>query len=158
MMHDESRPNNHHPFAALKGKLGIGPVLVKSLLSFSKTEELVAAAKDLAKAVRILEQPVIMDDNSDDDVEVEADPNNAKPPWKGYRVVFTGSIANLTRSDAQEAAKQTLGAKTTPNSVSKSTDVVVYGDKGGKKLDEALSLGVQTMTAEDFMELVDQYK
>ena len=56
----------------------------------------------------------------------------------------------MTRSEAQRIAKQ-LGAKSTPGSVSKSTDLVVYGEKGGKKLEQAQELGVTTMYAQDFI-------
>ena len=80
----------------------------------------------------------------------------SKQPWKGFRVVFTGSLEGLTRSKAQEIAKQ-LGAKATPGSVSKSTDLVVYGDKGGKKLTQARDLGISTMEAEDFVKLANEH-
>jgi DNA ligase (NAD+) len=136
-----------HPFSSLEGKLGIGPVLIQSLLSFSKKEELVTAARDLAKAVRVLEEaPVRIEENSD--------ATNNQRPWQGFRVVFTGSMSNLTRAEAHAAAKQ-LGAKATPGSVSKSTDMVVYGDKGGKKLDQAIAFGIPTMSADEFSALVE---
>jgi DNA ligase (NAD+) len=70
----------------------------------------------------------------------------------GFRVVFTGSLGGLTRSKAQELAKK-LGAKATPGSVSKSTDLVVFGDKGGKKLAQARELGIATLEAQDFVKL-----
>ena len=72
---------------------------------------------------------------------------------KGFRVVFTGSLGSLTRSAAQEAAKK-LGARATPGSVSKSTDLVVYGEKGGKKLQTALDFGIKTMSADEFIALI----
>lgn len=62
----------------------------------------------------------------------------------------------MTRSKAQEIAKK-LGAKATPGSVSKNTDLVVFGDKGGKKLTQARGLGVATMEASDFANLAREH-
>lgn len=145
----DSDPSTH-PFIQMQGKLGIGPVLIRSLVSFSKTEELVKAAEDLGQAILVLEEST--DQESLDEDNILSSKDQAKP-WKGFRVVFTGSIKHLTRQAAQKAAKE-LGAKATPSTVSKSTDLVVHGDKGGKKLQQALDFGIQTMTAEEFVELL----
>lgn len=145
----------NHPFPILENKVGIGPVMVDSLLEFSKSKELTDAAKDLAGSLNILEQDIVMEDEEVDSSET----SNSEQPWKGFRVVFTGSLGGvegLTRSRAQEIAKQ-LGAKATPGSVSKSTDMVVFGDKGGKKLTQAKELGVSTMEAETFVTLAIQH-
>ena len=150
----------NHPFQILENKVGIGPVMVDSLLEFSKSKELIDAAKDLAESLNILEQDVVMEDEKEDMEGSSETPNsNSDMPWKGFRVVFTGSLGGmegLTRSRAQEIAKQ-LGAKATPASVSKSTDLVVFGDKGGKKLTRAKELGVSTMEAETFVTLAIQH-
>jgi NAD-dependent DNA ligase len=69
---------------------------------------------------------------------------SSSKPWHGLLVVFTGSIASLARSQAQDAAKQLMGAKATPGSISMSTDIVVYGGKGGKKLDQAILIQYNT--------------
>jgi DNA ligase (NAD+) len=118
---------------------------------------LVKAARDLAKAVRVIEDPkwALMiaaqaSGSSNDTVLAET----GKPLW-GQKVVFTGAISDLSRSEAQAAAKK-LGAQSTPNSVSKATDLVVYGDKGGNKLEKALELGVKTMDADEFVKLVEE--
>ena len=146
------------PFPQLESMLGIGPVALDSLLTFAKSKELFDATKNLAESLNVLEQDVVV-------VEEEEDPSEAKSsdssalPWKGFRVVFTGSLGikeRLTRSRAQEFAKQ-LGAKATPGSVSKSTDLVVFGDKGGKKLTQARELGISTMEAADFVNLATEH-
>jgi NAD-dependent DNA ligase len=138
-----------HPFPQLQNKLGIGPVMVESLLAFSKTAEL-SAAKDLAKSLNVLEEDVVIDEDSSEAGSLSTESTNSNQPWKGFRVVFTGSLDGMTRSEAQRIAKQ-LGAKSTPGSVSKSTNLVVYGEKGGKKLKQAQELGVTTMYAQDFI-------
>jgi len=154
------------PFPRLENKLGIGPVMIESLLAFARTEELTNATKDLAKALNILEQDVVINEEepspgtNSDDTEVDSTTNNSNSsnrPWKGFRVVFTGSLGDgLTRSKAQEIAKQ-LGAKATPGSVSKSTDLVVYGEKGGKKLKQARELGISTVEADEFVRLAKEH-
>jgi NAD-dependent DNA ligase len=90
---------------------------------------------------------VLMDDEDETNIK----------PWNGWTVVFTGTFPNMSRSDAQRLAKELLGAKSTPGTVSKSTNLVVAGAKGGgKKLSQALSLGVDVMDATDFLQLVDE--
>lgn len=144
-----------HPFSALQGQLGIGPVLIQSLVSFSKSKELVDAAKALGKAVKVLDEEATTEDLASEMSGISTNKAGRNLPWKGFRVVFTGSIPSYSRSDAHKAAKF-LGAKATPGSVSKSTDLVVFGDKGGKKLEQAETLGIRTMPAEEFIALVEQ--
>mmetsp|Transcript_54182 Transcript_54182/g.80725 ORF Transcript_54182/g.80725 Transcript_54182/m.80725 type:complete len:107 (+) Transcript_54182:540-860(+) len=82
-----------------------------------------------------------------------------RQPWDGLTVVFTGSLpGGMTRSAAQDIAIEIMGAKSTPGSVSKSTDLVVEGDKGGKKVDKARELGVRVMGGDEFIQLVNELK
>jgi NAD-dependent DNA ligase len=138
-------------FPSLQNKLRVGPVIIDSLSEFAKSPELVAAAKNLSVAVAILEQGMELE-RSDSSQVVDSSESNSQRPWKGLRVVFTGSLVGVTRSEAQKLAKQ-LGAKSTPSTVSKSTDLLVFGEKGGKKLDQALSLGVTTLTGDEFVDM-----
>jgi DNA ligase (NAD+) len=140
------------PFSALQGQLGVGPVLIQSLVNFSKSRELVDAAKALSQAVRVLDEETTAEERSKTDPTAA---DGTQLPWKGLRVVFTGSIPDYSRTEAQKLAKR-LGAKSTPESVSKSTDLVIFGDKGGRKLEAARSLGIRTMIAEEFVRLVDE--
>ena len=147
--------NINGPFPELQGTLGIGPVLINSLWSFSKSHELVQAAKDLADCVVVSGQPV-ESSSADGAVTSNLDSSDSSSkPWNGFRVVFTGSLPDLSRTQAQTAAKA-LGAKSTPGSVSKATNLVVYGDKGGKKLQQANTFGIPTMSAEEFMTLIQE--
>jgi DNA ligase (NAD+) len=158
----EKGENATHPFAVLLDDQakGVGPVLISSLMAFSKEPELVEAARDLAKAIRVIEEPKLaliaaQASGSSNDTYGTVLSDDGKPFW-GQKVVFTGAIADLSRSEAQSAAKK-LGAQSTPNSVSKATDLVVYGDNGGKKLEQALELGVKTMDADEFVKLVEAH-
>ena len=77
--------------------------------------------------------------------------NDGDLPLFGKKVVVTGTVPGLTRSEAQEAVER-LGGQSS-GSVSKSTDLVVIGDGAGSKADKAAELGIPTMTAEDFAQL-----
>lgn len=81
---------------------------------------------------------------------VTVDPS--EQPLAGLKVVVTGTIPGYGRSEAQAAAEG-LGAKVS-GSVSKNTDLVIYGDGAGSKLAKAESLGVKLMTAEEFVTLL----
>ena len=94
--------------------------------------------------------------NNDTDVEQES----GNKPLLGMRVVFTGSMTslNLTRKEVHALAKS-MGAKSTPTSLSKATDLVVVGEKGGgNKLEEAEKFGTQTMNLEEFTALVQEFR
>lgn len=137
-----------HPFVILTGDdetdkvKGVGPVALSSLLAYSKEKTLLKAARDLAKALTIHEEAT-----------VEATENNiVDSPFKDMTIVFTGTLP-ISRTAAQNAAKE-RGARSTPNTVSKSTNIVVVGEKGGKKAKQAEEMGVQIMEVDEFMKLI----
>lgn len=68
-------------------------------------------------------------------------------------VVLTGTLEHYTRSDAKKILIE-LGANVT-GSVSKKTDYVIYGTAAGSKLEKANSLGVMTMSEEEFVQEVE---
>ena len=135
-----------------EGIKGIGPVAMESLVKFSSKKELVEAAKQLADRIPI------HDDLSGSASSPYMEGSNTKP-LEGKSVVFTGSFdGDMTRSAAQRLAIEVLGAKSTPGSVSKSTGLVVIGNGGGKKAENAEKLGIETMSAEDFINLIEEHR
>jgi DNA ligase (NAD+) len=66
-------------------------------------------------------------------------------------VVFTGSLATMSRPEAKALAEK-LGAKVT-DSVSKKTDLVILGADAGSKAKRAAELGVRTLTEEEWRQL-----
>ncbi|KOE82915.1 NAD-dependent DNA ligase LigA [Vibrio alginolyticus] len=74
-------------------------------------------------------------------------------PLLGKVVVLTGSLSQLSRSDAK-VALQALGAKVT-GSVSKNTDILFAGEAAGSKLAKAQELGIEIRTEQDLLSMMD---
>ena len=71
----------------------------------------------------------------------------------GKNVVITGSIEGFTRTSAKETAER-LGA-TVQSSVSKTTNILIVGEKAGSKLKKAEELGIEIMPADEFIKLAN---
>ncbi len=76
----------------------------------------------------------------------------ARGPFSGLSVVVTGTIEGYTR----EAIKDILRAQgaRVAESVSKKTDALIHGANPGSKLQKARSLGIRTIDAAEFRNLV----
>jgi DNA ligase (NAD+) len=70
-------------------------------------------------------------------------PSEDKQPLKGQTWVLTGTLSQMSRTDAK-AQLEALGAKVS-GSVSKKTDCVVAGEAAGSKLTKANELGVKVL-------------
>lgn len=73
--------------------------------------------------------------------------------FSGKTIILTGTLTQMTRNDAK-ALLESLGANVS-GSVSKKTDLVIYGEAAGSKLTKANSLGVMTMDEDTFMKEVN---
>ncbi len=107
---------------------GIGAVVVASLAAFFDVPEHVLMLEALAEELEVAAAPAV----------------TAYSPVAGKTVVFTGTLATLSRQ-AAKAMAEALGAKVA-SSVSTKTDFVVAGADAGSKLKQANALGVPVLT------------
>jgi len=70
----------------------------------------------------------------------------------GKTLVFTGTLPTLSRSEAQDMARDAGGH--IASSVSKNTDYVVAGDDAGSKEEKAKALGVNIIGEEEFRKIL----
>ena len=69
--------------------------------------------------------------------------------FEGMTVVVTGTLASMSRAEAEEAVRQAGGKAA--GSVSKKTSLVVYGAAAGSKLTKAQALGVPVADEAEFL-------
>jgi len=115
---------------------GIGEVVAEAVIDWQKNNEEQALLKKLLKHLVI---------NNDDVI-----PSTGL--LEGKTFVFTGTLKDLTRTEAQQMVRQAGGVVT--NSVSKRTSYVVIGSDPGSKLAQAEKLEVSVLSESDFMNLV----
>jgi DNA ligase (NAD+) len=123
-------------FAELTGIDGVGKAAAGALVDFEAEPH----NRDMLSA--LLEE-----------ISVEAEEAaSSDSPVAGKTIVFTGTLERVTRDEAKARANA-LGAKVS-GSVSAKTDILVAGPGAGSKLKKAESLGVQTLTEDEWFELI----
>ncbi|MCX8052773.1 MAG: NAD-dependent DNA ligase LigA [Armatimonadetes bacterium] len=121
----------------------VGPVVAKSIVTFFRQDETAEVLRKLKKAgIDPFVSPISKDSGATRESGV----------FSGKTVVFTGGLSSMTRDEAEEIVRN-LGGKPS-SSVSKNTDLVVAGEKAGSKLDKALSLGVNVISEDEFLEML----
>ena len=127
---------------ALEAIDGIGPITAESVVDWFKIEENRTLVRDLRDlGVRTVRS------------EAEAPAATEAGGVAGKTFVLTGTLPTLARSEAKARIKQ-AGGKVT-GSVSKNTDYVVVGESPGSKFDKAQELGVQAISEEDLLGLLE---
>ncbi len=130
------------------------------------TEQDLLAVEDVGEVVagRIIgffadpELSGVVDDLLAAGVEFEANDANQLPVgevFAGKTVVLTGTLSQMTRSEAGALVKR-LGGKVS-GSVSAKTSLLVAGDKAGSKLQKAQNLGVAVWSEQDFIDAVGDF-
>ena len=90
----------------------------------------------------------------DSGIEIKyAENTKLSEKFNGQSFVFTGALQNMTRDKAQSLVKDHGGRAT--SSVTKKTSYLVVGADPGSKYDKAQSLGVEVLTEDEFMKLVE---
>ena len=123
-------------FAELCAIDGIGLNMADDIAAFFREPHNLALIGDLEARVR---------------VQALAAPAR-ESPIAGKTVVFTGTLATMTRGEAKARA-EALGAKVA-GSVSKKTDYVVIGAEAGSKARKAAELGVETLSEQAWLALI----
>ncbi|WP_318471779.1 NAD-dependent DNA ligase LigA [Photobacterium leiognathi] len=119
----------------------VGDVVAAHIFNFFREEHNMAVVKDLQEVG--IHWP-----------EIEKPEEGIELPLEGKTVVLTGSLSQLTRSDAK-AALQKLGAKVT-GSVSKKTDLLVAGEAAGSKLVKAQELDIEIWDEQKLVDLMSK--
>jgi DNA ligase (NAD+) len=113
---------------------GIGEQMANSLLEFFRVN------RDFIEKLFFIIEPTV-------EAKIEANDNI----FKNKTVVLTGTMS-VSRSEVKKEL-ESLGAKVS-SSVSKKTDFVIYGDEAGSKYDKAISLGVETLSYDQYKKMV----
>lgn len=135
----EAQPHEGEAWDELNSIDGVGAVMAASVVDFFHEKNTRCMVKDLVS--KLIIEPV-----------APADTGNSRVA--GKTIVFTGTLAQISRAEAKAQAEN-LGAKVS-GSVSAKTDIVVAGEKAGSKLKKAESLGVEVLTEEEWLALMTE--
>ena len=122
---------------------GVGPKLISSLILFSNDDEQLDAAETLASAINVIHH--------------QTQEKHIMKAVDGRVIVFTGKLKAMSRQTAQKLAMD-MGARSTPSNLSRSTDLVVKGEGGGKKVSEAIKMGLKIINELEWCEIVQKYE
>ncbi len=121
----------------LLGIDGVGAVMATSLIAAFQNSAERASIDRLIAQLRVQDAVVATAGNS---------------PVAGKTVVFTGTLARMSRAEAKARA-EALGAKVA-GSVSVKTDILIAGPGAGSKAAKAVSLGVLTIDEDAWLDMI----
>ncbi|MBW2041447.1 MAG: NAD-dependent DNA ligase LigA [Deltaproteobacteria bacterium] len=119
---------------------GIGPIIAKSIRAF------LGNVRNREVIHRMLQGGVT--------IQEEKDPDAVKGVFEGKTVVLTGSLKEMTRSEAK-AQIEKQGGKVN-STVSRGTDFLIKGEAPGSKLEKARELGVKIIEEAVFYRMLDR--
>ncbi|MCE2516857.1 MAG: NAD-dependent DNA ligase LigA [Alphaproteobacteria bacterium] len=114
----------------------IGDSVAGDLVRFLTDAANITAIRDLLSHITPIEPEAVEEDS----------------PVSGKTVVFTGTLARMSRAEAKARA-ESLGAKVA-GSVSAKTHLVVVGADAGSKARKAQELGVEILTEDEWLALI----
>jgi DNA ligase (NAD+) len=132
----EALPKGGDAAAELDNIDGIGGVVIEALTEFFREPHNVKIVQQLAKELHVR----------------DAEKVASNSPVSDKTVVFTGTLAKLTRAEAKSSA-ESLGAHVA-SSVSTKTDYVIAGEDAGSKLKKAKELGVKILSEDEWLTLI----
>jgi DNA ligase (NAD+) len=125
----------------LKEIKGIGPETASAVTQFFFNLENKVIIKNIARSDVII---------TNDQAVISESPDN---PFNNKRIVLTGTLQTLTRSEAKKQLEK-LGAMIT-SSISSKTDFLIAGEKAGSKLEKAQKSGVEILNEKSFTALLN---
>lgn len=117
---------------------GLGPVVAHAVREFFDRPETQRLIDDLRRG----------------GVRLRASGDARTGPLAGETFVITGTLATLSRKEAEDRI-EALGGHVT-SSVSRNTDYLVLGERAGSKLAAARKLGIPTLDEESFLGLLSR--
>jgi DNA ligase (NAD+) len=120
----------------------IGPLVARDIVAFFAEKHNRDVLDDLAKELTVT------------DYEMRASGRGSK--LAGKTIVFTGTLAGMSRPEAKTRA-EALGANVS-GSVSSKTDFVVAGEDAGSKAKKAGELGVRLLNESEWLEMIGEKK
>jgi len=118
---------------------GVGPELMDSISKFFRE-------KHNLDVIRQLTHP-------ETGIHLEfISPSRSKGPLSGKTFVFTGTLPNLTREEAERCTEAQGGRVS--DSVSKKTDYVVVGTNPGGTLEKARKLGIRVIDEQEWTSML----
>jgi len=127
---------------ALKDIHGIGPETARAVCNFFCLQE------NKIIIQQIVTTGVVITNDQAPDTKISDN------PFKDKRIVLTGALQSMTRTDAKKQLEN-FGAKIT-SAISSKTDFLITGDNPGSKLEKAQNLGVKILDEIKFGELIRQ--
>ncbi len=116
----------------------IGPIMANSICEFFQRNESKRLIGQLKQA----------------GLNMKADVQIKESKVTGKRMVFTGTLSSLARSEAEQIARE-YGAEVS-SQVSANTDYLVVGENPGSKLEKAKKLSVAIIGEKEFLELINK--
>ena len=114
----------------------IGPIVANSILDFFKD------IKNLDNIDRLIEKGVEIIYQSENDSQI----------LSGKTFVITGTLKNMTRSEAKNFIENNGGKVT--SAVSKNTNYLLAGDNPGSKIKKAEDIGVSIINEDQMLDLI----
>lgn len=116
---------------------GLGPITAQSIKKFFASNQNIEILRKLKTAGIKMEEEEIKTQNL---------------PLKGEKIVFTGTLKNFSRGEAQDIVKN-LGGEAF-ETVTKATTTVVAGETPGSKYKKAKALGIKIISEDEFKKLI----
>lgn len=127
-------------FTAIKD---VGPVVAENIIKYFSDEKNIAILREMEELGVNLSQ-------TEEDKKVES---AAEGPLAGKSILFTGTLSQMTREQAESQAA--AAGASVASGVSSKLSILVVGEKAGSKLAKAQKLGtVEILTETEFIERI----